>query len=152
MNLSPNFTLREFTQSATAMARGWENVPPPELMPVLRRTAAGLELVRELLARQANIQIPMIITSGYRSRLLNQAVGSKDSSQHVKGEAVDFVSPHFGTPAVIVQVLMKSDIPYDQLISESTAGGSRWVHISFTDKPRRQALEINANGVREIGG
>ncbi|MFN8992924.1 MAG: D-Ala-D-Ala carboxypeptidase family metallohydrolase, partial [Pseudomonadota bacterium] len=99
MNLSPNFTLREFTDSATAVARGWENVPPPEVMPTLRATAAGLEAVRALLSWIVGHDVPVIVTSGYRSPRLNREVGGSATSQHMLGEAVDFRAPQFGTPA-----------------------------------------------------
>jgi len=152
MNLSPNFTLDEFTRSATAISRGWTNDPEPELMPTLRRTAAGLEMIRDLLGSTVSHVVPIIITSGLRVLRLNRAIGSRDSSQHVRGEAVDFVAPRFGTPAQIVRAVVASTIPYDQIISESTKNGARWVHVSFTADGRRQALEIDSNGVREWGG
>jgi hypothetical protein len=152
MNLSPNFTLREFTDSATAVARGWENVPPPEVMDALRRTAAGLEEVRTLLSTIVGHPVPVIVTSGYRSLRLNRAIGSRDTSQHVLGEAADFRAPQFGTPAQIVATIAKSPIRFDQLIAESTRSGARWVHISFGDRQRGEVLEINENGARLFGG
>jgi zinc D-Ala-D-Ala carboxypeptidase len=152
VNLSPNFTLRELTDSATAVARGWENTPPPEVMPALRRTAAGLEEVRTLLSDIVGHPVPVIVTSGYRSLRLNRAIGSRDTSQHVRGEAADFRAPQFGTPAQIVSTIAKSAIWFDQLISESTRSGARWVHISFSDRNRGEVLEINENGTRLFGG
>jgi zinc D-Ala-D-Ala carboxypeptidase len=152
MNLSPNFTLREFTDSATAVARGWENVPPPEVMENLRTTAAGLEAVRSLLTTIVGHPVPIIITSGYRSLRLNRAIGSRDTSQHVLGEAADFRAPQFGTSAQIVSTIAKSPIRFDQLISESTRSGARWVHISFGSRARGEVLEINENGTRLFGG
>lgn len=152
MKLSPNFSLREFTDSATAVARGWENVPPPEVMPTLRATAAGLEAVRALLSWIVGHDVPVIVTSGYRSLRLNREIGSRDTSQHVLGEAVDFRAPQFGTPAQIVATIAGSAIDYDQVISESTSSGARWVHISFGPRNRRAALEIDANGTRAFGG
>jgi zinc D-Ala-D-Ala carboxypeptidase len=152
MNLSPNFTLSEFTDSATALARGWENVPPPEVMDALRNTAAGLEAVRSLLTTIVGHPVPVIVTSGYRSPRLNRAVGSRDTSQHVLGEAADFRAPQFGTPAQIVTTIAKSAIAFDQLISESTQSGARWVHISFGSRNRREVLDISANGVRAFAG
>jgi zinc D-Ala-D-Ala carboxypeptidase len=152
MNLSPNFTVREFTDSATALAKGLENVPPPEVMDALRRTAEGLEQVRSLLSGIVGHDVPVIVTSGYRSLRLNRAVGSRDSSQHVLGEAADFRAPQFGTPAQIVATLEKSTLQFDQLIAESTRSGARWVHVSFSDRNRRQVLEIDANGTRVFGG
>jgi zinc D-Ala-D-Ala carboxypeptidase len=152
MNLSPNFTLREFTDSATAIARGIENVPPPEVMPALRATAAGLEEVRALLSNIVGHAVPVIVTSGYRSLRLNRMIGSRDTSQHVLGEAADFRAPQFGTPAQIVATIARSSIAFDQVISESTMSGAKWVHISFGPRNRRAVLEIDANGTRRFGG
>jgi zinc D-Ala-D-Ala carboxypeptidase len=152
MNLSPNFTLRELTDSATAVARGWENVPPPEVMDALRATAAGLEAVRSLLTTIVGHPVPVIVTSGYRSLRLNRAIGSRDTSQHVLGEAADFRAPQFGTPAQIVTTIARSSIAFDQVISESTRSGARWVHISFGPRNRRAVLEIDENGVQNFGG
>jgi len=60
MKLSPHFTLRELTDSATAIARGWENVPPADVMPALRATAAGLEAVRSLLSGIVGHDVPVL--------------------------------------------------------------------------------------------
>lgn len=152
MNLSPNFTSHELTSSATAAANGMENVPPPDVMPALRRTAAGLEEVRALLADLVGHSVPVIVTSGYRSPRLNRLIGSRDTSQHVLGEAADFRSPQYGPPAQIVAAVAQSSIAFDQLIAESTLSGVRWVHISFGVRNRREVLEIDANGTRRFGG
>jgi len=152
MQLSPHFTLSELTASATAVARGWENVPPPEVMGALRRTAAGLEEIRALLSGIVGQPVPIIVTSGYRSLRLNRAIGSRDTSQHVLGEAVDFRAPQFGTPAQIVATVARSTVAFDQLIAESTRAGVRWVHVSFGPRCRREVLEINEHGTRTFAG
>jgi zinc D-Ala-D-Ala carboxypeptidase len=152
MNLSPNFTLRELTDSATAIARGWENVPPPEVMPTLRATAAGLEAVRSLLSGIVGHDVPVLVTSGYRSPRLNREVGGSATSQHMLGEAVDFRAPQFGTPAQIVATIANSSIAFDQVISESTRSGAQWVHISFGPRNRRAALEKSGAGTRVFAG
>lgn len=139
MQLSNHFSLDEFTHSQTAARLGMPNDPPPELLPVLRRTAHGLEAIRSLLGG-----LPIHISSGYRSPVVNNLVGSKPTSQHLAGQAVDFTCAAFGTPAAVVRRIVSSGIEYDQCILEFGA----WVHISFNDKPRRQALVIDTNGVR----
>lgn len=139
MYLSNNFTLAEFTQSQTALRSSINNTPPPELLPALKRTAQGLEQVRERLGNK-----PIIVSSAYRCPLLNTLIGSKPSSQHISGQAVDFKCPSFGTPAQIVRKLVGSGIAYDQCILEFGA----WVHVSFSDTPRMQALVIDATGTR----
>lgn len=143
MNLSSHFTLAEFTVSDTAARKGIDNTPPDSAMLALRRTAQGLEAVRVRLG-----MAPITVTSGYRSLALNRAIGSKDTSQHTKGEAADFICPRFGSPSEVAYALRDSGIEFDQLILEF----GRWVHISFTDKPRHMVLEIDANGTRPLGG
>lgn len=138
MNLSPHFTLAEMTASQTAARKGLDNDPPPEVLERLKRTALGLEAVRVILGA------PLIISSGYRSPAVNKAVGGAKNSQHLTGEAVDFICPGYGSPAQIVRTLVASGIKFDQAIVEF----DRWVHLSFTDKPRRQALVIDSKGTR----
>jgi hypothetical protein len=135
MNLSEHFTLEEATLSQTAIRRGLDNTPSPETIEVLKRTALQMEKVRALLGK------PILVSSWFRSLLVNQAVGSSATSQHIKGEAVDFICPAYGTPYAICKFLMESSIliRYDQLIYEGT-----WVHISFVSipgvSPRKEVL------------
>lgn len=139
MNLSPHFTLAEMTVSQTAARRGIDNTPPPEVLARLRKTAQGMEGVRVVLGGA-----PILISSGYRSPAVNSAVGGAKSSQHMTGEAVDFTAPRFGSVVEVFEAIRRSGIKYDQIIQEF---GS-WVHISFSDKPRGQALIIDRNGTR----
>lgn len=142
MMLSPHFSLAEFTQSQTASRLELDNTPSADALVNLVALAAGLEQVREMLGK------PITITSGYRSPLVNTAVGSKSTSQHTKGEAADFICPQYGTPAEIVRAIVNSRIEYDQVISEFAGRGQGWVHISFSERKRRQALVIDGNGTR----
>ena len=84
------------------------------------------------------------ITSGYRCQKVNILVGSKPTSQHLLGQAADFKCPSFGSPSQIVRRVVNSSIPYDQIIIEF----GQWVHISFSEKPRRMALVIDSTGTR----
>lgn len=143
MNLSPHFTLAELTTSETAARRGIDNDPPPEVVERLRHTALGLEAVR------IRLGAPIIVSSGYRSLELNRAVGSKDTSDHTRGDAADFICPGFGAPSTIVSALKDSGIQFDQLICEFADGPNRgWVHISFGPRMRGQVLRIDRNGTR----
>lgn len=138
--LSSNFTLDELTHSQTAARAGIDNTPTPEVMENLYRTAYAMEIVRTLLGGK-----PILISSGYRCLALNKLVGSKPSSAHVFGHAVDFTCPTFGTPHDIVAALLKSEtLVFDQLIVEF----GRWVHASFDPRNRRQALVIDKDGTR----
>lgn len=139
MYLSTNFTLDEFTNSQTAERNGIDNTPPDSLLPTLRQTAYGMELVRTLLGDKA-----ILVSSAYRSPALNAAVNGSNGSQHLLGEAVDFTCPTYGTPEQIVRAIIASKIPYDQVIQEF----GRWVHISFGPRNRRQALVIDKQGTR----
>lgn len=136
--LSPHFTLDELTLSQTAARMGIDNTPTAAALAALQRTALGLEAVRMRLGGG-----PIGVSSGYRCLTLNRAIGSKDGSQHVLGEAADFTAPRFGSPRQIVDALVDSDVPYDQLILEF----GRWVHISFATQPRRTAFAIDRDGV-----
>lgn len=141
--LTSHFSLEEFTHSQTASRLGINNDLPIALKAAAIRTCQGLERVRVVLNANA-----IHISSGYRCKALNDAVGSKDSSQHLKAEAVDFTSP-YASPRRIVEAIVNSELDYDQVILEypdSTSGG--WVHISFAERNRFQALIIDKFGTR----
>lgn len=139
MNLSPHFTLEELT---VTNHRELSNVPNQEQIANLTRLAAFLEQVKAALGCK-----PIMVTSGYRSKAVNDAVGSKDSSQHRLGCAADFRVPGM-TPDQVVRALVNSPIQYDQLIREFDS----WTHVSVPSlpdgKPRRQALIIDRAGTR----
>lgn len=141
MNLSPNFTLEELTHSEIAERRGLDNTPNEDVKANLVRLARMLEDVRRILGR------PIMVNSAYRSPKVNEAVGSKPTSQHCLGCAADIKVPGL-TPNDIVKAIIKSNIEYDQLIREFDS----WVHISipnkFADKPRKQVLIIDKSGTR----
>lgn len=140
MQLTNNFTLEEFIQSDTADRLQISNIPTSAVLDSLKYTAECMELVRSKLANN-----PIQITSAFRCLSLNAAIGSKSTSQHIKGEAVDFKCPKFGSPRLIVQALIHSGISYDQLILEF----DNWVHISFIkSNPRNQVLIIDKAGTR----
>jgi len=90
----------------------------------MEKTAAHMERVRAALGNKS-----IHVNSFYRSPAVNAAVGSKSTSQHLLGEAVDFICPAFGTPVEICRKLIELHdlIRFDQLILEHS-----WVHISFT--------------------
>lgn len=138
MNLSPHFTLEELTASQEAARRGIDNTPTPSVVERLRHTALGLEAVRIRLCA------PIIVTSGFRCLALNRIIGSQDTSDHVAGDAADFICPGFGAPSTIVSALKDAGIEFDQLIEEF----GRWVHMSFGHRRRSEVLRIDRQGTR----
>jgi zinc D-Ala-D-Ala carboxypeptidase len=142
MNLTAHFTLEELTASETAERNGWDNSPNDQELANLVRLAEFLEQVKEVLAGK-----PIIISSGLRTKKVNDAVGSKDTSQHRIGCAADFRVPGM-TPDEVVKAIVASGIEYDQVIREF----DRWTHISIPNSinfsPRAQALIIDKAGTR----
>ena len=141
MNLSPNFTLEELTASEVAQRKGLDKTPNANETANLVRTAELLEQARSLLNK------PILVNSAFRSKPVNDAVGSKDSSQHRIGCAADIRVPGM-TPKQVVQACIDGGIPFDQIIEEF---GS-WTHISVPNTkdtaPRKQALIIDKTGTR----
>ena len=139
MNLSPNFTLEELTHTDH---RNLDNTPNDAELENLVRLAEFLEQVKEVLGGK-----PIIVNSAFRSKAVNDAVGSKDSSQHRHGCAADIRVPGM-TPDEVVRAVIAAGIGYDQVIREF----DRWTHISIPsnpgDKPRQQALIIDKAGTR----
>jgi len=140
MNLTPNFTLAEFTASDTAAAKRIDNSPSTNDMRALQKTAELMEQVRAVCGGK-----PVLISSGYRSYALNRATGGSVTSAHRYGLACDFTIPQFGTPRAICEELIAAGLVWDQLILEFPTAeepGGRWVHIGLPimGKPRRQVL------------
>jgi zinc D-Ala-D-Ala carboxypeptidase len=131
--MTPHFTLAELTHTDHRLL---DNTPNAQELANLKRLAEFLETVKTTLGGK-----PIMINSAFRSKAVNDAVGSKDSSQHRLGLAADFRVPGMAPDAVVRALL---HLPYDQIIREYDA----WTHISISDKPRRQALIIDRQGVR----
>jgi zinc D-Ala-D-Ala carboxypeptidase len=144
MNLTPHFTLEELTASETAERNGWDNSPNDQELANLTRLADFLEQVKVVLNGK-----PIMISSGLRTKKVNDAVGSRDTSQHRIGCAADFRVPGM-TPDQVVKAIVASGIGYDQVIREF----DRWTHISVPNSvdtsPRRQALIIDKAGTRQF--
>jgi uncharacterized protein YcbK (DUF882 family) len=143
MNLSPHFTLREFTDSDTAERRRIDNSLPEHLLPVAISTARMAERIRHHLSFLKKSDVRMQITSGYRSPSLNEIIGSKPTSDHIKMLALDFKAPDFGTPLDICRALVPvmDELGIGQLIHEHT-----WVHVSARSPDNSINKVITANG------
>jgi len=139
MQLSEHFTLDELTHTDH---RQFDNTPNATEMANLVRLAAFLEEVKTAIGGK-----PVMINSAFRSEAVNNAVGSKNTSQHRIGCAADLRVPGM-TPDEVVKTVIASGIGYDQIIREF----DRWTHISIPNTkdmtPRRQALIIDKSGTR----
>ena len=138
--LSLHFTLEELTHTDH---RQFDNTPNTDELANLVRLAKFLEQVKVVLGGK-----PVMINSAFRSKAVNDAVGSKDSSQHRMACAADIRVPGM-TPDEVVKAVMVAGLGYDQIIREF----DRWTHISIPnnpeDKPRQQALIIDRTGTRQ---
>jgi hypothetical protein len=137
--MTPNFTLSELTHTDH---RTLDNTPNDAERANLQRLAEFLEQVKSALGNK-----PIMVNSAFRSKAVNDAVGSKDTSQHRIGCAADIRVPGM-TPDQVVRAIIAAKLPFDQIIREFDA----WTHISVpnttTLKPRRQALIIDKAGTR----
>jgi len=139
MNLTEHFTLEELTHTDH---RTLENTPNETEQANIQRLAEFLENLKTLLGGK-----PIMVNSAFRSKAVNDAVGSKDTSQHRIGCAADIRVPSM-TPDQVVRAIIASDLGFDQVIREF----DRWTHVSIPNtpeaKPRKQALIIDKAGTR----
>ena len=143
MRLSAHFTLEELIFSQTATRLGIDNTPTPEVIANLRRLAQTLlEPVRQM------IGVPLIVTSGYRSLLLNDKIGGAANSYHIRGCAADCVAPSFGTPYDLAERIVVAELPFDKLILEF----GRWVHVQIPASEDETPRRIVLTAKREDGG
>jgi zinc D-Ala-D-Ala carboxypeptidase len=139
MNLTEHFTLEELTHTDH---REFDNEPNEAELENIKRLAAFLEEVKTALGGR-----PIMVNSAFRSKQVNDAVGSKDTSQHRIGCAADIRVPGV-TPDEVVKTIIAAGLPYDQVIREF----DRWTHVSIPNEParapRKQALIIDKQGTR----
>lgn len=129
---SEHFTIEELCRSQVAVCLGIDNEPKREdIIANLKRLAFHtLEAVRIL-----NDNKPITITSGYRCKELNRAVGGVETSQHQSGCAADFVvGSAEGNRSLFAKIKSSGSVPFDQLILEPKAG---WIHISYVEGGNR---------------
>ena len=154
--LSPHFSLKEMTDSQTAVKYGIANVPSEQEIENLRRLCQGaLEPLREAL------QLPVVITSGFRTKALNDKLAhSSERSQHMQGQAADFYVSSAGS---IVQgskvqgrrellikafreILTNPKIDYDQLILYPN-----FIHVSYVSKEHNRHNILKARSDGKLG-
>ena len=143
MKLTPHFTLDEMVKSQTALRLGLDNTPDTDEMKSLLALCENvLEPVRIHWAK------PFVVNSGFRALRVNRAIGSRDSSQHAKGEAADIEIP--GIDNLVLYYWIAEELDFDQLILEFYNGepSSGWVHVSYVGlENRNQTLRIDKGGV-----
>jgi len=137
--MTPHFSLAELT---TTDHREFKNEPDLSEIANLQRLAELLEQVKIAIGGK-----PIMVNSAFRSKQVNDAVGSKDTSQHRLGCAADIRVPGV-SPDNVVKAIISAKLPFDQLIREF----DRWTHISIPNdpkgKPRGQVLIIDSKGTR----
>lgn len=138
MKLSPHFTLEEAIASQTAARAGISNDPTLDVTQNMKKAAAGMEQVRAELNQNL-----IYVSSWFRCLELNRLLGSKDTSAHVSGFAIDFTCPTYSDVDGVIRKIIASKIQYQQIIREY----DRWVHIAFNGVAR-QALIIDNKGTR----
>ena len=84
---------------------------------------------------------PIIVTSGFRCERLNKLVNGSKTSQHRTGQAVDIrtVEDTVEENKKLFDLAQELNLPFDQLIDEHNFD---WVHVSFSEKNRKQILKI----------
>ena len=139
MQLSKNLVLAEVIRSETAKRKGISNMPTPEHIENFKKLAENVfQPIRE------HFGVPIHISSGYRSKALNTAIGGSITSQHCQGEAIDIDMD--GTSITNKQIFdfIKDNLIFDQMIWEfGTDKNPDWVHVSYesTGKQRKQILK-----------
>ena len=137
MKLSEHLDLSEVTRSNEAKRKGISNMPTPEHIENFKKLAENIfEPIRK------HFGVPIMISSGYRSKELNNAIGGATTSQHLLGQAIDIDMD--GTPNGVTNKMVfdyiKAHLNFDQLINEFDYS---WVHVSYnpTGKQRKQILD-----------
>lgn len=149
--LSPHFSLKEMTDSQTAMKYGIANVPSELEIENLRRLCQGtLEPLREAL------QLPVVITSGFRTKALNDKLAhSSERSQHMQGQAADFYvgqspvkleTPRQRLIRAFREILTNPKIDYDQLILYPS-----FIHVSYVSRERNRHNILKARSDGKLG-
>ena len=138
MQLTANFSLKELTASQTAERKSIDNTPSPTHQENLQLLCESiLQPVRDHFNRVVSV------SSGYRSPALCEAIGSKITSQHAKGQAADFEI--YGLSNQELAIWIHENLDYDQLILEywkESDPNSGWVHCSFSlNGNRKQYLK-----------
>lgn len=129
------FTSNELTRSSEATRRGIDNTPPPQAKANINVLINKcLDPIRELWGK------PIYVNSGFRSPVLNSAIGGAKNSQHILGQAADITTGTAAGNKKLFDMIISSGIEFDQLIDEKDY---QWIHVSYmAGKNRKQALHL----------
>tara|TARA_R110000868_G_C10356213_1_gene716816 strand:+ start:64 stop:501 length:438 start_codon:yes stop_codon:yes gene_type:complete len=142
MKLSSNFTLEELTISQTALRNDIDNIPNEEETENLKQLCINI-----LQPLRDDYQLPLVISSSFRSKELSSLVGSKPTSQHCQGSAADFTIPGVDNKKVFKHII--ENLPFDQAILEYyNEDNSGWIHVSYVTSGRGQALTKDKEGYK----
>jgi len=157
MEISANLTLKEVSKSLTATRRGIDNEPQGEHLTNLIKLANNVfQPIREHFGK------PIFVSSGYRSKDLNKAIGGAHkiikgeyvaTSQHCKGEALDLDNDGRGYPSnADIFWYIYDHLEFDQLIFEfGSMENPSWVHVSYkSEGNRKQVLRASKSNGRTI--
>ena len=143
--LTKNFSLIEFTQSATAARLNISNSPNEKELENIKKTAEYLQIIRD------EIGVPMRISSGFRSKKLNKAIKGSLTSAHCYGSAVDIHATGLTSTQLaekIIAIIKAGKIPFDQLILEYPDTTNTWVHLGFKHNGIMRSQYLTASRVR----
>ena len=143
--LTPHFTLQELCASQTAKEHGIDNTPPEEAVGNLRALCENcLEPLR------VAIGLPVIVTSGFRTKALNDKLAHASStSQHMRGQASDFYVGKGSREEIIKafrEILTNPKIDFDQLILYPS-----FIHVSYVSKERNRRGILLARSDGKLG-
>lgn len=129
------FSLQELSRSATALKMGIDNTPPPDVK--VRLSALINNLLDPIREEWGS---PITVNSGFRSPVLNKAVGGSATSSHLRGEAADITAGSADANRRLFCMIIDSGLAFDQLIDEK---GYAWLHVSYSSAlNRRQILHL----------
>jgi zinc D-Ala-D-Ala carboxypeptidase len=138
MQLSKHLSLAEVTRSETAKRKGVSNMPTPEHLENFKLLAEKVfEPIRE------HFGVPIHISSGYRSKELNKAIGGSSSSEHCEGRAIDIDMDGSASGVTNKQIFnfIKENLDFNQLINEFDYS---WVHVSYNPNGKQRKQVLNA--------
>jgi hypothetical protein len=141
MKISEHLDLSEVTRSDMAKRKGISNMPTPEHIENFKKLAQNIfEPIRK------HFGVPIMISSGYRSKALNTAIGGSLTSQHLLGQALDLDmdGSSSGVTNKMVFEYIKNNLDFDQLINEFNYS---WVHVSYNTKGKQRKQILDATKI-----